>query len=153
MNVIYFNLLKLLDFGFIELKNCVLMGFMYMGLEDWFWNIYKFVCYFVEWVEGGVGLMVMGGYLLNFVGQLVLLVFIMNNWVMVFLYWYVIGVVYEVGGKICLQLLYVGCYGYQFLIVFVLVIKVLISLFKVWVLLSKGVEWQIDDFVSVVKLV
>lgn len=34
MNMFYFYFLVFLDFGFIILKNCILMGFMYLGLEE-----------------------------------------------------------------------------------------------------------------------
>ena len=70
MTQAYPHLLKPLDLGFTELRNRVLMGSMHTGLEDRFWNIHKFARYFAERAEGGVGLMVTGGYSPNLVGQL-----------------------------------------------------------------------------------
>lgn len=72
---LYLNLLFLLDFGFIMLCNWVVMGLMYIGLEDWVCYIDWFVDYFVECVCGGVGLIIIGGYVFNCIGWLLLFVF------------------------------------------------------------------------------
>lgn len=61
----YVYILKFLYLGFIIIKNCVVMGFMYMGLEDCFYNYLKLVVYFGECVKGGVGLIIIGGIFLN----------------------------------------------------------------------------------------
>lgn len=90
------------DLGFIILCNWVLMGFMYIGFEDCFYYIDKLVYYFVEWVWGGVGLIVIGGYFLNRWGELLLLGLCMDNVVMVLMYCYVIVKVYNEGGRIVL---------------------------------------------------
>ncbi|WP_036130391.1 NADPH-dependent 2,4-dienoyl-CoA reductase [Marinobacter nitratireducens] len=148
----YPNLLKPLDLGFTELKNRVLMGSMHTGLEDRFWNIHKFARYFAERAEGGVGLMVTGGYSPNLSGQLSPLASTMNNRGTAMLHRHVTGAVHEAGGKICLQLLHAGRYGYQPLIVSASATKAPISPFKARALSTRAVEKQIDDFVSAAKL-
>ncbi|MDG5499429.1 NADPH-dependent 2,4-dienoyl-CoA reductase [Marinobacter sp. BGYM27] len=152
MTTPYPNLLKPLDLGFTELKNRVLMGSMHTGLEDRFWNIHKLSRYFAERAEGGVGLMVTGGFSPNFVGQLSPLASTMNNRATAFLHRQVTGAVHEAGGKICMQLLHAGRYGYQPFIVSASATKAPISPFKARALSTKGVDKQIDDFVSAAKL-
>ncbi|WP_375183145.1 2,4-dienoyl-CoA reductase FMN-binding domain-containing protein, partial [Marinobacter sp.] len=152
MSTRYPHLLQPLDLGFTELKNRVLMGSMHTGLEDRFWNIHKFARYFAERAEGGVGLMVTGGYSPNLAGQLAPLASTMNNRATALLHRHVTGAVHEAGGKICLQLLHAGRYGYQPLIVSASATKAPISPFKARALSGRGVEKQIDDFVSAAKL-
>ncbi|KAA1176235.1 NADPH-dependent 2,4-dienoyl-CoA reductase [Marinobacter salinexigens] len=152
MSATYPNLLKPLDLGFTELNNRVLMGSMHTGLEDRFWNIHKFARYFAERAEGGVGLMVTGGYSPNVAGQLSPLASTMNNRGTAILHRHVTGAVHEAGGKICLQLLHAGRYGYQPLIVSASATKAPISPFKARALSSRGVDKQIRDFVSAARL-
>lgn len=152
MSDTYPNLLKPLDLGFTELRNRVLMGSMHTGLEDRFWNIHKLARYFGERAEGGVGLMVTGGFSPNLVGQLAPLASTMNNRATALLHRHVTGAVHEAGGKICMQILHAGRYGYQPLIVSASATKAPISPFKARALSSKGVERQINDFVSAAKL-
>ena len=108
MSDTYPNLLKPLDLGFTELRNRVLMGSMHTGLEDRFWNIHKLARYFGERAEGGVGLMVTGGFSPNLVGQLAPLASTMNNRATALLHRHVTGAVHEAGGKICMQILHAG---------------------------------------------
>ena len=148
----YPTLLKPLDVGFTELKNRILMGSMHTGLEDRFWNIHKLARYFAERAEGGVGLMVTGGFSPNLVGQLAPLSSTMNNRATALLHRHVTGAVHEAGGKICLQLLHAGRYGYQPLIVSASATKAPISPFKARALSARGVERQINDFVNAARL-
>ena len=148
MSTPYPHLFKPLDLGFTELKNRILMGSMHTGLEDRFWNLHKLATYFAERAEGGISLMVTGGFSPNLVGQLAPLASTMNNPVTARLHRHVTGAVHEAGGKICLQLLHAGRYGYQPLIVSASATKAPISPFKARALSTRGVEKQIDDFVS-----
>lgn len=151
MSTPYPHLLQPLDLGFTELKNRVLMGSMHTGLEDRFWNLHKLATYFAERAEGGVGLMVTGGFSPNLVGQLAPLASTMNNPVTARLHRHVTGAVHEAGGKICLQLLHAGRYGYQPLIVSASATKAPISPFKARALSGRGVERQIRDFVGAAR--
>src|SRR3546814_6175119 len=60
----------LLDLGFTTLRNRVLMGSMHTGLEDHRRDFPKLAAYFAERAEGGVGMMVTGGFSPNLVGWL-----------------------------------------------------------------------------------
>ena len=152
MTQAYPNLLKPLDLGFTELKNRVLMGSMHTGLEDRFWNIHKLARYFAERAEGGVGLMVTGGFSPNRVGQLSPFASTMNNRGTAILHRHVTNEVHDAGGKICLQLLHAGRYSYHPFSVSASATKAPITPFKAKALSTKAVDRQIDDFVSAAKL-
>lgn len=100
--IFFFYLFVLFDFGFMMLKNCVLMGLMYIGFEDSCKMLLCFVEYFVECVCGGVGLIVMGGFVLNVVGWIKLFGGMLMMLVVVCWYCEIIGVVYVEDGKIVL---------------------------------------------------
>ena len=63
----YPHLLSPLDLGFTTLKNRVLMGSMHTGLEDGR-DLSQLAAYFRERAEGGVGLIVTGGFSPNIAG-------------------------------------------------------------------------------------
>ena len=147
----YPHLLAPLDLGFTELRNRVLMGSMHTGLEDRFWNLHKLARYFGERAEGGVALMVTGGFSPNMVGQLAPFASTMNNPVTARLHRHVTDAVHEAGGKIALQLLHAGRYSYHPFSVSASAIKAPINPFKPRQLSSKGVERQIEDFVSAAR--
>lgn len=152
MSSAYPNLLKPLDLGFTELKNRVLMGSMHTGLEDRFWNIHKLARYFAERAEGGVGMMVTGGFSPNFVGQLAPLSSMMTHRGTALLHRHVTSEVHEAGGKICLQLLHAGRYGYHPFSVSASATKAPITPFKARALSTRAVDKQIDDFANAAKL-
>ena len=112
MNPYYPNLLQPLDLGFTTLRNRVLMGSMHTGLEDRFYHIDKLASYFAERARGGVGIIVTGGYSPNRRGELLPLGSRMDNKVTAMLHRHVTGKVHNEGGKIALQLLHAGRYGY-----------------------------------------
>ena len=60
MSASYAQLLSPLDLGFTTLKNRVIMGSMHTGLEED--DPVKMARYFARRAEGGVGLMITGGY-------------------------------------------------------------------------------------------
>lgn len=102
MYLIYLKLFVFFDLGFIIFKNCVFMGFMYIGLEEEKNGFEKMGVYFVEWAWGGVGLMVIGGIVFNWVGWVSFFFVKFFNCREMCNYCVVIDVVYEVDGKICL---------------------------------------------------
>ncbi len=61
----YPHLFSPLDLGFTRLKNRVLMGSMHTGLEDLPDAADRLSAYFVERVQGGVGMIITGGYAPN----------------------------------------------------------------------------------------
>ncbi|NMW23406.1 NADPH-dependent 2,4-dienoyl-CoA reductase, partial [Rhodanobacter denitrificans] len=109
----YPNLFAPLDLGHVTLPNRILMGSMHTGLEDRAGDYDKLAAYFAERARGGVGLMVTGGispsiqgWLKPFGGRLTLP-------------WHkprhrkLTRAVHAEGGRICMQILHAGRYGYH----------------------------------------
>lgn len=151
MSTPYPHLLAPLDLGFTQIKNRVLMGSMHTGLEDRFWHLDKLTRYFVERAEGGVGLMVTGGFAPNWRGQLAPFSSTMNNPLTARNHRKLTAAVHAADGKICLQLLHAGRYGYHPFIVSASAIKAPISPFKPKELSAAGVEKQIRAFVRAAR--
>jgi 2,4-dienoyl-CoA reductase (NADPH2) len=144
---LYPNLLKPLDLGFTQIKNRVLMGSMHTGLEDGR-DLSKLAAYFRERAEGEVGLIVTGGFAPNiagwakpFAGRLTTSGAARRHRV-------VTDAVHQADGKIALQILHTGRYGYHPLAVAPSRIQSPISPFTPFALSSRGVERQIRAFVN-----
>ena len=146
------HLLEPLDLGFVTLPNRVLMGSMHTGLEDHARDYDKLAAYFAERARGGVGLMVTGGLAPNIAG-----------WLKPFggrlsMPWHVARhrkitrAVHADAGRICLQILHAGRYGYHPLSVAPSRIKSPITPFTPRALSARGVERTIRDFVACAQL-
>ena len=152
MKTAYPHLLAPLDLGFTTLRNRVVMGSMHTGLEDRFFNYPKLAAYFRERAKGGVGLIVTGGispsrqgWLLPFGGTLNSLFDVPNHRK-------VTSAVHEEGGKILMQILHAGRYGYQPFVVSASAIKSPISMFTPRALDEKGILRTIRDYVRCAEL-
>lgn len=143
----YPNLLAPLDLGFTTLKNRVLMGSMHTGLEDKSRDFLKLATYFAERARGGVGLIVTGGFAPNIVGWLSPFGSRLSSSSAAKKHRVITDAVHEAGGKIALQILHAGRYGYTPLSVAPSAIKSPISPFKPRALSSAGIERQIKAFV------
>ena len=143
----YPNLLAPLDLGFTTLKNRVLMGSMHTGLEDKSRDFPKLAAYFAERARGGVGLIVTGGFAPNIVGWLSPFGSRLSSSRAAKKHRVITDAVHEAGGKIALQILHAGRYGYTPLSVAPSAIKSPISPFKPRALSSAGIERQIKAFV------
>ena len=148
----YPHLLSPLDLGFTTLKNRVIMGSMHTGLEDRFYNYGKLAAFYRERARGGVGLIVTGGispnrqgWLLPFGGTLNFMGDVLNHR-------RVTRAVHEEGGKILLQILHAGRYGYQPLVVSSSNQKSPISPFRPRALSESGIEATIRAYVRCAKL-
>lgn len=148
----YPKLLEPLDLGFTTLKNRVLMGSMHTGLEDRFWNYGRLAAYFAERARGGAGLMVTGGYSPNRQGWLAPLGGTMNWPTDIFNHRKVTRAVHQEGGKICMQILHAGRYGYSPFNVSASAIKSPITPFKPKALSSNQVHRTCKHFVRAAKL-
>ncbi|MGY3038707.1 2,4-dienoyl-CoA reductase (NADPH2) [Rhodanobacter sp. TND4EL1] len=148
----YPHLFAPLDLGHVTLPNRILMGSMHTGLEDKASDYDKLAAYFAERARGGVGLMVTGGispsiagWLKPFGGRLTMP-------------WHkprhrkLTAAVHGEGGRICMQILHAGRYGYHPLSVAPSKIKSPITPFTPRALSGRGVERTIDDFVHCAKL-
>jgi len=148
----YPNLLAPLDLGFTTLKNRVIMGSMHTGLEDRFYNYGKLAAFYRERARGGAGLIVTGGispnrqgWLLPFGGTLNFLGDVPNHRK-------VTRAVHEEGGKIVLQILHAGRYGYQPFVVSASGIKSPISRFTPKPLTEAGIEDTIRAYARCARL-
>lgn len=146
------HLLEPLDLGFTTLRNRVMMGSMHTGLEDRFYNYGKLAAYFRERARGGVGLIVTGGISPNRQGWLLPFGGTMNFFGDVFNHRKVTKAVHEEGGKIVMQILHAGRYGYQPFIVSASDKQAPISKFKPKALDEAGIENTIKAYVRCAKL-
>jgi 2,4-dienoyl-CoA reductase (NADPH2) len=148
----YPHLLAPLDLGFTTLRNRVIMGSMHTGLEDRFYNYPKLAAYFRERARGGVGLIVTGGISPNRAGWLLPFGGTVNSIVDVWNHRRVTKAVHEEGGKIVMQILHAGRYGYQPFVVSASAVKSPISKFKPRALTEKGILRTIADYVRCARL-
>ncbi|KQQ88332.1 NADPH-dependent 2,4-dienoyl-CoA reductase [Massilia sp. Leaf139] len=152
INSAYPHLLAPLDLGFTTLKNRVIMGSMHTGLEDRFYNYGKLAAFYRERAAGGVGLIVTGGISPNRQGWLLPLGGTLNMLGDVPNHRRVTRAVHEEGGKILMQILHAGRYGYQPFVVSASAIKSPISPFKPKELSERGIEAIIRAYVRCAKL-
>ncbi|MCS0629305.1 NADPH-dependent 2,4-dienoyl-CoA reductase [Telluria mixta] len=148
----YPHLLSPLDLGFTTLKNRVIMGSMHTGLEDRFWNYGKLAAFYRERARGGAGLIVTGGISPNRQGWLLPFGGTLNFRGDVFNHRRVTRAVHEEGGKILLQILHAGRYGYQPLVVSASNVKSPISPFRPRALTARGIEATIASYVRCARL-
>ena len=142
----YPSLFEPLDLGFTTLRNRILMGSMHTGLEDKRKDYPKLAAYFAERAAGGAGLMVTGGICPNIRGWLGPFSGTLNSGWQVGRHKLVTKAVHEQGGKIAMQILHAGRYGYHPLVVSSSAKQAPISPFKPKALSSRGVESQIKAF-------
>ncbi|MGH8109595.1 MAG: NADPH-dependent 2,4-dienoyl-CoA reductase, partial [Arenimonas sp.] len=152
MNSKYPHLFAPLDLGHCTLPNRILMGSMHTGLEDKSRDFPKLAAYFRERAEGGVGLMVTGGVSPNLVGWLKPFAAKLSWPWEIHKHRIVTKAVHEANGKICMQILHAGRYGYHPLTVSASGIQAPINPFKPRGLSNWGVERQINAFVNCAKL-
>lgn len=107
------HLLEPLDLGFTQLKNRVLMGSMHTGLEEEKGGFEKLAAFYKERALGGVGLIVTGGISPNLRGRLTPHACQLSFPWQVGKHRVVTRAVHEAGGKICMQILHAGRYGYH----------------------------------------
>ena len=148
----YPHLLAPLDLGFTTLRNRVLMGSMHTGLEDRASNFPRLAAYFAERARGGVGLMVTGGFAPNIEGWLLPFASRLASHSAARSHQTITGAVHTAGGKIALQILHAGRYGYHPLTVGASGIQSPITPFKPRALSTAGVERQIRAFVRCAAL-
>jgi 2,4-dienoyl-CoA reductase (NADPH2) len=148
----YPHLLAPLDLGFVSLRNRVLMGSMHTGLEDRARDYPKLAAYFAERAAGGVGLIVTGGMAPTLRGWLAPFASSMIFPWQVKRHRLVTDAVHAEGGRICMQILHAGRYGYHPLSVAPSAVQSPISPFKPRALSRRGVEREIRGFVRAARL-
>jgi 2,4-dienoyl-CoA reductase (NADPH2) len=148
----YPHLLSPLDLGFTTLKNRVLMGSMHTGLEDNARDFPKLATYFAARARGGVGLMVTGGFAPNVEGWLSPFGSRLATSRAAATHRVITDAVHKDGGKIALQILHAGRYGYSPFSIAPSAIKSPITPFKPREISIAGIERQIKCFVRAASL-
>lgn len=140
-----------LDLGFTQLKNRTLMGSMHTGLEE-DKNLARLAQFYRERALGGAGLIVTGGFAPNRAGRLAPFAAKLTNSKEQQKHELVTHTVHEAGGKIALQILHAGRYGYHPFIVAPSGIKSPISPFKPWTMSQARVKKTISHFARCARL-
>ena len=148
----YPHLLAPLDLGFTTLKNRVLMGSMHTGLEDGRKHFERMAAYFAERARGEVGLIVTGGFAPNIEGWAKPFAGTLATSGAARRHKIITDAVHAEGGKIALQILHTGRYGYSPLCVAPSRIQSPISPFTPRELSARGIERQIRAFIRCAKL-
>jgi len=147
MDTPYPHLFAPLDLGFVRLPNRVLMGSMHTGMEDGRRHFPALAAYFAERARGGVGLMVTGGFAPNVAGWVKPFAGTLATTSAARRHRTITDAVHAEGGRIALQILHTGRYGYHPFCVAPSRIKSPISPFAPRELTARGIERQIHAFV------
>jgi 2,4-dienoyl-CoA reductase (NADPH2) len=146
----YTQLFTPLHVGGVTLKNRVIMGSMHTGLEEK--HMPELAAFYAERAMHDVGLIVTGGFAPNRAGRLAPFAAKMTNKKEMREHTLLTDAVHAKGGKIALQILHAGRYGYHPFCVSSSRIKSPISPFKPWKLTSCGVKRTIGHYVRAAKL-
>ncbi|CAL2083613.1 2,4-dienoyl-CoA reductase [Tenacibaculum sp. 190524A02b] len=148
----YKHIFEPLDLGFTTLKNRILMGSMHTGLEEEKNGMEKIATYYAERAKGGVGLIVTGGIAPSIQGWTAPFSSRMSTKKHAKKHKIITEAVHKEGGKICMQILHTGRYGYHPLNVAPSPIKSPITPFKPFELKTSGIRRTIKDFVNSASL-
>ncbi|MDE2372109.1 MAG: NADPH-dependent 2,4-dienoyl-CoA reductase [Burkholderiales bacterium] len=148
----YPQLLRPLDLGHTTLRNRVVMGSMHTGLEDRWYHYPRLAAFYRERARGGVGLIVTGGIAPNRQGWLLPFGGTLNTALDLGNHRLLTRAVHEEGGKILLQVLHAGRYGYQPFVVSASALKSPISPFKPRALDERGIEATIRAYARCARL-
>ncbi len=144
----YPHLFKPLDLGFTTIKNRVIMGSMHTGLEESKNGFEKQAAYFAERAKGGVGLIVTGGIAPNRAGWVGPFGAKLTSKSEAKEHKKITEAVHAEGGKICMQILHTGRYGYHPFCVAPSPIQAPINRFKPWELKASGIKRTKKAFVK-----
>ncbi len=142
----YPHLLAPLDLGFTQLKNRTLMGSMHVGLEEEKNGFEKLAAFYAERAKGGVALIVTGGISPNIAGWVAPFGGRMSSKRHAKKHKVITDAVHQAGGKICMQILHTGRYGYHPFSVSASAVKAPISPFKPKALSHRGILKTIEDY-------
>lgn len=152
MNPHYPHLFQPLDLGFTQLKNRIVMGSMHTGLEEAKNGYARMAAYFAERARGGAGLIITGGVAPNIEGWTSPFGAKLTTSRTANKHRLITEAVHKEGGKICLQILHTGRYGFHPFCVSASPTKAPINRFKARGLSVRGIERTIRAFVRCAKL-
>ncbi len=126
----YPHIFQSIDLGITTLPNRIIMGSMHTGLEEQKGGIKRLAAFYAERAKAGVGLIITGGVAPNITGWLKPFGMTMNASRKVGKHRQITEAVHRAGGKIAMQILHAGRYGFHPFIVAPSAIKSPISPFK-----------------------
>lgn len=147
MSAPYPKLFAPLDLGHCTLPNRIVMGSMHTGLEEAWGGYARMAAYYRERARGGAGLIISGGVAPDFRGWTAPFGAKLTSKRVARKHRLVTDAVHEEGGKICMQILHTGRYGYHPFVVAPSAIKAPIAWFKPRALSERGIERTIRNFV------
>ncbi|MCB9479805.1 MAG: NADPH-dependent 2,4-dienoyl-CoA reductase [Deltaproteobacteria bacterium] len=142
----YPHMLAPLDLGHTTLRNRVLMGSMHTGLEEAQNGYDRQAAFFGERAKGGVGIIVTGGIAPNEAGRTYPQACTMNSSEEAAKHKVITDAVHEHDGKIAMQILHTGRYGYHDKCVAPSPLKAPINFFVPHELTHQEVLDTIEDF-------
>ncbi len=148
----YEKLLSPLDLGFTTLKNRVLMGSMHTMLEEAPNGFERAAVFYAERARGQVALIVTGGIAPNKEGWVGPHSAKLTNAEEVAQHKLITEAVHKEGGKICMQILHSGRYGYHDKLVAPSPIKAPINFFTPRELTGEDIERTIEEYGQCAKL-
>ena len=148
----YPHLLAPLDLGFTTLRNRALMGSMHTGLEEEKNGFERMAAFYGERARGGVGLIVTGGFAPNLAGRVYHFGSQLSFSWQVGKHRLITDAVHAEGGKIALQILHTGRYGYHPLNVAPSKLRAPINRFTPRALTRWGIRKTIGDYARCAQL-
>ncbi|HQR57950.1 MAG TPA: NADPH-dependent 2,4-dienoyl-CoA reductase [Azonexus sp.] len=148
----YPHLLAPLDLGFTTLRNRTLMGSMHTGLEEEKNGFERMAAFYGERARGGVGLIVTGGFAPNLAGRVYHFGSQLSFSWQVGKHRLITDAVHAEGGKIALQILHTGRYGYHPLNVAPSRLRAPINRFTPRALTRWGIRKTIGDYARCAQL-
>ncbi|XDD41539.1 FAD-dependent oxidoreductase [Leptospira sp. WS60.C2] len=142
----YPTLLSPLSLGFTTLRNRTIMGSMHTGLEEAPNGYERMAAFYGERAKGGVALIVTGGIAPNEAGRVAKGGSVMDTEEEALHHRVVTEAVHKEGGKIAMQILHTGRYGYHDKIVGASNLRAPINMFKPHPLTEEEIWKTIDDF-------
>lgn len=135
-----------LELGFMTLPNRIVMGSMHTGLEETRGGFSRLAHYYAERARGEAGLIVTGGVAPNRRGWLSPFSAKLTNETEVDRHRRITEAVHREGGRIILQILHAGRYGYHPFVVSASALRSPISPFRPQALSVRGIRQVIQDF-------
>jgi len=151
-NTPFKSLFQPLDLGHTQLKNRIMMGSMHTGLEEDKPTLERLAAFYRERAQAGVGLIVTGGFAPDRAGRLAPFSAKLTNNRERDRHKIITHAVHEADGKIALQILHAGRYGYHPFIEAPSPIQSPISPFKPWSMSERRIYKSISHFARCARL-
>lgn len=146
------HLLSPLDLGCVTLKNRAVMGSMHTGLEEAPDGFQRMGAYYARRARGGVGLIVTGGIAPNPEGRGADHGAMLTDQSGISDHRIITDQVHEAGGRIAMQILHTGRYGFHEQLVAPSALMAPINFFTPRALDEAGIQKQISDFIRCASL-